>query len=84
MRLFAVGYASLVVAIAANEMAFTVGGGGIGRGFLAALVLFFGHSLNIVLGIIAVVVHGIRLNLLEFSSHLGLQWSGREYRPFRE
>jgi len=25
-----------------------------------------------------------RLNLLEFSGHLDMQWSGKEYKPFRE
>jgi V/A-type H+-transporting ATPase subunit I len=29
-----------------------------------------------------VLVHGVRLNTLEFSAHLGLQWSGTAYRPF--
>jgi hypothetical protein len=31
---------------------------------------------NIVLAVMGVMVHGIRLNTLEFASHLGLQWSG--------
>jgi len=43
-----------------------------------------GHALNIVLGLMAIIVHGIRLNLLEFSGHLGMQWSGKEYSPFKE
>ena len=30
-----------------------------------------------------VMVHGIRLNTLEFASHLGLTWSGIPYSPFR-
>jgi V/A-type H+-transporting ATPase subunit I len=29
-----------------------------------------------------VLVHGVRLNTLEFSAHLGLQWNGFAYRPF--
>jgi V/A-type H+-transporting ATPase subunit I len=32
----------------------------------------------------AVIVHGIRLNMLEFSGQLGMQWSGKKYEPFRE
>ena len=32
----------------------------------------------------SVVVHGIRLNMLEFSGHLGMQWSGKTYQPFKE
>jgi V/A-type H+-transporting ATPase subunit I len=34
--------------------------------------------------ILSVVVHGVRLNVLEFSNHLGLEWSGFAYNPFRE
>jgi len=84
LRLFAVGYASVVVAESFNNMA--VGGGikSILGGLVAALILFFGHALNITLALMAVVVHGIRLNMLEFSSHMGMQWSGKEYKPFTE
>jgi V/A-type H+-transporting ATPase subunit I len=48
------------------------------------LVLLVGHGLNIVMSILSVVVHGIRLNVLEFSSQLGMDWSGYKYEPFRE
>jgi V/A-type H+-transporting ATPase subunit I len=43
--------------------------------------VFLGHTINIVLGPMSVLVHGIRLNVLEFSSHAGLTWSGRQYKP---
>ena len=36
-----------------------------------------------VLSALSVVVHGIRLNILEFSSHLGMEWSGIRYDPFK-
>jgi len=51
---------------------------------MAALILFLGHTLNILLALMAVVVHGIRLNMLEFSGHLDMEWSGIKYEPFRE
>jgi len=53
-------------------------------GIMAALILFLGHALNILLALMAVIVHGIRLNMLEFSGHLDMEWSGIEYKPFRE
>jgi len=84
LRLFAVGYASLIMAKSFNEMALGAGFGNVISGLGAALILFFGHALNIALGLMAVVVHGIRLNMLEFSGHLGMQWSGKEYTPFKE
>jgi len=83
IRLFAVGLASVAIAQAFNEMASSVGSSPVGY-VLAAVILFFGHSLNLVMGGLAVVVHGVRLNLLEFSGHLGMEWTGVEYRPFAE
>ena len=84
LRLFAVGFASLTVAGSFNQLAVGSGIHSIGQGLLAALILFFGHSLNIVLGGLSFMVHGVRLNMLEFSGHLGLQWTGFKYEPFRE
>lgn len=84
LRLFAVGYATVIVAGSFNSMA--VGGGikSVMGGLAAAIILFLGHTLNIILGFMAVIVHGIRLNMLEFSGHLDMQWSGKKYDPFRE
>lgn len=84
LRLFAVGYASVVVASSVNTMALSSGINNFWAGLGSALILFLGHSLNILLGLMAVVVHGIRLNMLEFSGHLNMQWSGRKYKPFKE
>ncbi|MDZ7337665.1 MAG: hypothetical protein ONB30_03910 [candidate division KSB1 bacterium] len=84
LRLFAVGFASVTVESSFNEMALSMGFNSVLRGLIAAFILFFGHSLNIVLGFMAVIVHGVRLNMLEFSGHLGMQWSGRPYQPFRD
>ena len=84
LRLFAVGYASVVLASTFNNMALADGVGNIFAGVGAAIILLFGHTLNILLCMMAVVVHGIRLNMLEFSGHLGMQWSGKKYEPFRE
>ena len=51
---------------------------------IAVFVLLAGHALNIVLGLMSIIVHGVRLNMLEFSGHLGMEWSGKEYAPFKE
>ena len=83
IRLFAVGAASVAMASTFNSMALANGVNNILAGFIAAFVLFLGHGLNIVLGLMAVLVHGIRLNMLEFSGHLDMQWSGHEYKPFK-
>lgn len=83
IRLFAVGAATVAVADAFNYMAFSIGHGNFFMGFLTALILLFGHTLNILLGAMAILVHGVRLNVLEFSSHLNMEWSGVEYAPFQ-
>ena len=51
---------------------------------IAAFILFFGHALNILMGAMSVIVHGVRLNMLEFSGHLGMEWTGIPYKPFEE
>jgi V/A-type H+-transporting ATPase subunit I len=51
--------------------------------FIFGIALFiFGHCFNMVLNVLSVLVHGVRLNTLEFSSHVGLTWSGFAYKPF--
>lgn len=84
VRLYAVGAASLAIAQSFNQMGLDAGHAMppvIGH-LVAALIIFFGHTLNILLGAMGVLVHGIRLNTLEFSGHAGIQWSGSEYKPF--
>ncbi|HBA83466.1 MAG TPA: hypothetical protein DCZ95_05160 [Verrucomicrobia bacterium] len=82
IRLFAVGTATLAVAQAFNSMALGDGQLSWVRMFFAAVILLVGHTLNIVLAAMGVIVHGVRLNTLEFSGHLGMQWTGILYRPF--
>ncbi len=81
VRLYAVGAASLAIAQAFNGMAMDIGFSGIGS-IGAALILFAGHGLNIILGAMGVMVHGIRLNTLEFSGHAGVEWAGTRFNPF--
>jgi len=84
IRLFAVGYASTVLAVTFNKLALDIGFDSVVSSLFGALILFFGHALNITLGFMAVIVHGIRLNMLEFSGQMGMEWSGNEYKPFNE
>ncbi|MCD6354835.1 MAG: hypothetical protein J7L95_04720 [Prolixibacteraceae bacterium] len=84
IRLFAVGMATVIVASSFNEMALGAGINSVLSGLISVVVLLFGHALNIILALMSVLVHGVRLNMLEFSGHIGMQWSGKKYRPFRE
>jgi V/A-type H+-transporting ATPase subunit I len=81
VRLYAVGTAGFAVAFAFNTMIF---GGKVTllSGLIGAVLAFLAHTLNILLCVMGVLVHGIRLNTLEFSNHKGISWSGAPYRPF--
>ena len=80
IRLFAVGMAGLAISQSFN---------GIAAGFhgpliiLAVVVVLIGHGLNIIMCFLSVVVHGVRLNVLEFSGQAGLEWTGIAYEPFK-
>ena len=81
IRLFAMGLAGAEIARAFNYMA---GDLLTGNTFIfGVLILLIGHTFNFVLCSLGVLVHGIRLKMLEFSGRLGIQWSGHEYDPFR-
>ena len=82
IRLFAVGVATLAVSQSFNGMADSIGYDSVLTGIFAVIILIFGHTLNLVLCVLAVLVHGVRLNTLEFSAHKGLSWAGFSFRPF--
>ena len=82
IRLFAVGMASVAIAQSFNAMASSMNSG---IAIVAGIaVLIIGHSLNLIMGLLSVVVHGVRLNLLEFSGQLGMEWTGVAYKPFSQ
>jgi V/A-type H+-transporting ATPase subunit I len=81
IRLFAVGLAGVAIADTVNTLAASAGGG---NWLISAPILLVGHTINFVLGPVGVLVHGVRLNVLEFSSHIGVSWSGVKYQPLEE
>ncbi|QFP42205.1 V-type ATP synthase subunit I [Borrelia miyamotoi] len=85
IRLFAVGLAGLAISDSFNSMsASLLKSSNAGLIISGIFVVLFGHILNITLSLLSVVVHGVRLNMLEFSNHLGQEWNGYFYRPFRK
>ena len=83
IRLFAVGLATLAIAETTNTLS-----SGLGDGIAAlaagVVIILIGHSLNIILGPMSVLVHGVRLNVLEFSGHANVTWSGFTFDPLKE
>jgi V/A-type H+-transporting ATPase subunit I len=84
IRLFAVGLSSYYIAKSFNDLGTMVLAGSPWLFPAAALIIIFGHVLNVALGFMGVLVHGIRLNTLEFSNHMELTWSGKAYKPLRK
>ncbi len=83
IRLWAVGLAGAAISATVNEMAGPMFGKLVFIIF-AVFLLVFGHGLNMILNVLSVIVHGVRLNTLEFTTHLGMYWSGHKYKPFEE
>ena len=83
IRLWAVGLAGAAISATVNELAGPLLGNFMFM-VLAIVLLVFGHGLNMILNVLSVIVHGIRLNTLEFSSHLDMSWSGHRFKPFKE
>lgn len=82
LRLFALGLASASLATTFNQLASDIHSANPGLGLLlAGLVLLFGHSINILIGIMSGVVHGLRLNYIEFFGW-GLTEEGYPFRAF--
>jgi V/A-type H+-transporting ATPase subunit I len=84
IRLFAVGLAGVAISDAFNSIAAGTASAGIVGIIASILILIAGHALNIILGPMSVLVHGVRLNVLEFCGHAGVTWSGIAYRPLKE
>ncbi|WP_027847824.1 V-type ATP synthase subunit I [Marinospirillum minutulum] len=82
LRLFALGLASASLAITFNQLAADVGAALPGIGLLLQmLILLIGHLLNFVLTVVSGVIHGLRLNLIEFYNW-SLADEGYPFQPF--
>lgn len=82
MRLFALALAGSSLSVTFNDMAMQAHDAFPAFGMVAAgVILLIGHSINFILSIIGGVIHGLRLNLIEFAN-----WSlfdeGKPYQPF--
>jgi len=83
IRLFAVGMAGYYIAVSFNSMAEQLSNLFPFAIIFGILVILAGHGLNLALCVMGVLVHGVRLNTLEFSNHIGLRWGGSNFKPFK-
>lgn len=77
LRLYALGLASVIMAKTFNEI-----GIGIGGYMFGWIIILIGHSVNISLSIMAGVIHGLRLNFLEWFHH-SFEGGGKRFNPLR-
>jgi V/A-type H+-transporting ATPase subunit I len=83
LRLFALGLATMYMCQTFNMLAGMPYHALPYIGFLpAGLILLFGHMINIILGIMGGVVHGLRLNFLEWYRWC-FEGDGVPFKPFR-
>lgn len=76
LRLYALGLASMHLAATFNSIGASIG-------FVyGAIVIFMGHATNILLGTMAGVIHGLRLNFLEWY-HYCFEGGGKPWRPLK-
>ncbi len=82
LRLFALGLASASLALTFNDLAHQAAAAYPGLGLLLGLlILLVGHGLNLVLSLMSGVVHGLRLNFIEFYNW-GLSEEGYPFKAF--
>jgi V/A-type H+-transporting ATPase subunit I len=77
LRLYALGLAGSIMAETFNHLGEDVGL------FLGFLVILVGHGVNIMLGLMAGMIHGLRLNFIEWY-HYCFDGGGRLFRPLMQ
>jgi V/A-type H+-transporting ATPase subunit I len=84
LRLFALGLATAMLAATFNDLAGQLQGALGGLGVLVALVtILVGHTLTFVLAVVSGVVHGLRLEYIEFNAW-ALSGEGYRFQPLRK
>lgn len=77
LRLYALGLAGSLMTSTMNELAASV------PLVFGILILLLGHVVNIALGIMGGVIHGLRLNFLEWY-HYSFEGGGKNFNPLRK
>lgn len=77
LRLYALGLAGAVMTATINETALSL------NFIVAAILIFVGHVINMVLSVMGGVIHGLRLNFLEWY-HWSFEGGGKQFKPLRK
>lgn len=76
LRLYALGLAGMMMALTFNEMAHSAGI------FFGFFILLFGHTVNMVMAITSGIIHGLRLNFIEWY-HYSFEGGGKLFHPLK-
>lgn len=76
LRLYALGLAGAIVSATINELA------GALPAFFAVLLILLAHFVNIILSTMGGVIHGLRLNFIEWY-HYSFEGGGKKFRPLK-
>ncbi|MDD5748743.1 MAG: V-type ATPase 116kDa subunit family protein [Actinomycetota bacterium] len=83
VRLYAIGLASVIMAVVANQLASDMGKSGIAGLIVGILIFILLHALNIVIGMFSPSIHSLRLHLVESFGKF-FEPAKFEYKPFRK
>ena len=86
LRLYALGMAGAMLGAAFNELGMTVLGDAPGVGSIVgfALIVAFGHVLNLLMACLGAFVHPLRLTFVEYFKNVGYEGSGKKYNPLKK
>lgn len=76
LRIYALGLSGAIMANTINEGAMAV------NIVFAPFILILGHSVNLILGLMGGVIHGLRLNFLEWY-HYSFEGGGKPFKPLQ-
>lgn len=83
VRLFALGISGSVLGLVFNDLAIKMSPDIPVVGFLvSAIILLFGHGMNIFMSGLGAFVHPMRLTFVEFYKNAGFEGGGKKYTPF--
>jgi len=84
VRLFALGISGAVLGLVFNDLAMKMSPDIPVVGFLvSAIILIFGHGMNIFMSGLGAFVHPLRLTFVEFYKNSGFEGGGKKYTPFK-